>query len=79
MDNRVNGETGNQIGDGPDLFKAHLSRLALGGRPNVIACASDTHFHVLGNLDREISFHVFHSWFSSIQPFKSRDESVNPV
>src|SRR5215469_1671964 len=31
------------------LFGAHLSRFAFGGRTNVVACAFDTHFHVLGN------------------------------
>ena len=46
---------------------------------NVVACASDTHFHVLGNMEREISLRVFRPGFSSVQFFKSRDESLNPV
>src|SRR5215472_5468313 len=65
-------------GAGLDLFGAHLSRFAFGGRTNVVACASDAHFHVLGNLDREISFRVFWTGFSSVQLFKSLDEPVNP-
>lgn len=73
----IYGETG-KVGAGLDLFRAHLSRFAFGGRTNVVACASDTHFHVLGNLDREISFRVFRPGFSSVQLFKSLDESVNP-
>ena len=64
---------------GTDLFGAHVSRFAFGGRTNVVACASDTHFHVLCNMDREISLRVFRPGFSSVQFFKSRDESVNPV
>jgi hypothetical protein len=62
-----------------NLFEPQLSRFVFDGRTNVIACASDTHFHVLGNSDRESSFRIVGSWFSSVQPFKSCDESVNPV
>jgi len=64
---------------GPDLFGAHVPRPALGRRTNVVACASNTHFHVLGNLGGEISFRVFRTGLPSVQLFKSRDESLKPV
>jgi hypothetical protein len=54
-----------------------LPRCDFDGRTNVVACASDTHLHVLGNSDREISFRVFWLGFSSIQLLKSLDESLN--
>ena len=72
------GVTG-ELRTGPDLFGAHLSRFVLGRRTNVVACASDTHLHVLRNLDREISRRILGPGFSSVQHFKSRDESTDPV
>lgn len=61
------------------LFGAHLLRFAFSGRTNVVACPSDTHFHVLRNVDREISFRILGPGLSSVQLFKSHDKSVNPV
>jgi len=31
-------------------------RLVLGGQPNIVASASDAHWHILSNLISEISF-----------------------
>jgi hypothetical protein len=58
------------------MFIPMVPRFVFGSRTDVVACASDTHCNVLGNLEREISIRVFRLGLPSVQLFKSVDKSV---